>query len=691
MGSIVLLDEHTINKIAAGEVVDRPSSIVKELVENSIDAGATSINVEIKNGGIKYIKIVDNGKGFASDDIEIAFERHATSKIRKEEDLLKITSMGFRGEALASIAAIAKVDLVTMNVDEKKGMHAIVEAGNILSIEEGPANIGTKIEIRDVFFNVPARFKFLKKDYTEAGYIEDVVTRAALANPGISFKYTNNGKLIIKTSGSGNLRSTIYDIFGKDIYENVTNIDSEIGDIKVSGMIGLPVISRSTRMHQFTFINKRYIKDKTITSAIDRACAEKYAINKYPFIILNININPAHIDVNVHPAKLEVKFDDEQKVFNAIYTAVRSAIEKNNKDSSPFTQARIINEKEKINQISKDIKNNGMLGNYSNNVPKKFDFDIATKKFENKEENTEKDEKENIDTNINQDQKEVENKIYENDLNSLVNDNFSYINENNNLENTYETESTNIYNENNSVNNVDNIEKNYINNNEDVEKVSNEKDSAFKFTDVPIQKYDEIDVVPQKQIKPYKYIGNVFDTYIIIQIEDKVYFVDQHAAHERYLYEQIKEAYYSKDRESQLLLLPILVDLSEKEKNIVDENSEMFKKSGFIIEEFGERTVKISGVPNIGYEIDYKSMFKDLIDDLMGASKTEKDEKEHRFLATLACKAAVKGNMKLDVKEQTSLIDNMINLENPFTCPHGRPTAISFTRYEIEKKMLRKQ
>jgi len=665
MGSIVLLDEHTINKIAAGEVVDRPSSIVKELVENSIDAGATNITVEIKNGGIKYIKVTDNGKGFASDDVELAFERHATSKIRKEEDLLKITSMGFRGEALASIAAISKVDLVTMNKDENVGTHARVEAGEIITVEPCPSTIGTKIEIRDVFYNVPARFKFLKKDYTEAGYIEDVMIRTALANPSISFKYINNGKVVIQTSGNPDLKSTIYDIFGKDIYNNVIAIDNKIGDITVTGMIGLPAVSRSTRMHQFTFINKRYIKDKTMNAAIDRACEQKYAINKYPFIVLNMELNPSHIDVNVHPAKLEVKFDDETAVFNAIYSAVRGTIEQNNRETSPFTQARIQDEEKKIEQISKDIKNNGMLGNYSDNITKKFDFDIATKVVSTNIEDTSNNESEKVE-NITQ--------------NVVSNDNISLNEEVNEIYTT------------NTVETVDNSDTKIAENTEVVNNIFENKpqENAFKFENVEVEKYDEQDIIPEEQIKPYTYIGQVFNTYIVIQIAEKMYIIDQHAAHERLLYEQIKDAYYAKDRESQILLMPILVELTAKEKNIVDENIEMFEKAGFMIEEFGENTIKISGVPNIGYEIEYKSMFKDIIDDLLGATKTEQKEKEFRFIATLACKAAVKGRMKLDREEQITLIDNMMKLENPFTCPHGRPTAYELSKYEIERRFLRK-
>ena len=664
MGSIVLLDELTINKIAAGEVVNRPSSIVKELIENSIDAKATSITIEIKNGGIKYIKIVDNGMGFASDDIELAFERHATSKIRKEEDLLKITSMGFRGEALASIAAVAKVTLTTKNVNEAIGNVVQVEAGNILSKMETASVTGTKIEIRDVFYNVPARFKFLKKDSTEAGYIEDVVIREALANPSVSFKYINNSKTIIQTNGNGNLKDTIYDIFGKEIYQNVTDLNFELNNIKINGVIGLPKISRSTRMHQFTFINSRYIKDKTINVAIDRACEQKYAINKFPFIVMNLSINPSHIDVNVHPAKLEVKFEDEAKVFDAIYYAIRSALEEYEKSTSPFTNIKSVQTVDKIDQISKDLRNNGVI---------KQDV-IAEKKFDFGEIG-------NTTENIAQD-KEIK------DTSSNISESTNNLELNSNLNPTTSTAYLDMNQEfaKNKLNTIEEVAQNEYHVNEVKEQVEPQKNFETYTENVEIS-----DIEPkEKNEVAYKYVGQVFDTYIIIQIKDTMYIIDQHAAHERLLYEQIKTAYYSKDKQTQLLLIPTLVELTTKEMDAVRNNIEMFERAGFMLEEFGENSIKISGVPNIGYDIEYKSMFRDIIDELLGANKTEKSEKEFRFLATLACKAAVKGRMRLDEKEQLALIEEMVKLDNPFTCPHGRPTAYEITKYEIERRFLRK-
>lgn len=653
MGSIVLLDDATINKIAAGEVVDRPSSIVKELIENSIDAGATKVIIEIKNGGISYIKITDNGCGFASDDVELAFERHATSKIRKEEDLLHIKSMGFRGEALASIAAISKVTLTSKNINESIGVRAIVEAGNILSVEKCGTPQGTIIEVRDVFYNVPARYKFLKKDFTEAGYIEDVVTRIALANPKVSFKLISNGKIILSTLGKGKINDTIYDVFGRDIYNNLIDVDYEYESMRVTGVIGQPCISRSTRSQQFTYINSRYIKDKIISSAIDRACLQKYAIGKFAFAVLNLDINPKHVDVNVHPSKLEVKFDDEGAVFEAVYHSIKNALEQDAIKNSPFSiiknEVKEANyEKTPSNQEQIKVKYDNLTGDF--NVKS-----IVTKEPEKKEEKIFKpyvaeENQENIYKIAFNSSSNAEENI-QTDRNTAIEENLEEI----------KTEVGKIE----SVDNI--LEENEASKLENIKEVSQTKEPIY-----------------------YKYVGQVFDTYIIIQIGEKMYIIDQHAAHERLLYEQIKANYFSKNSNSQILLLPILVELTQKEMDAVNENQEILKNVGFEFENFGDRTIKISGVPNIGYDLDYKGVFLDTIDEILGVNKTYRESKEDRFIATLACKAAVKGNMNLSYKEQIALLDDMVKLDNPFNCPHGRPTAFEISKYEIERRFLRK-
>ena len=326
MGNIVLLDELTINKIAAGEVIERPASVIKEMVENSIDAGATNITVEIKNGGISFIKVTDNGKGIAQDDLEIAFERHATSKIRSADDLDTVTSMGFRGEALASIAAISEVELISKTQEQETGYKVVVKAGDVLQKEESASRTGTTITVKDLFFNTPVRYKFLKKDYTESGYVEDTVTRIALVHPEVAIKFINSGKTIIQTNGDGNLKNVIYSIYGKDVAKGIVETQYNYEDINVKGVIGKPEIARSNRSNQLFFVNKRYIKDKTLTAATEQAYKGLIPIGKFGFVILNIEMNPAKVDVNVHPAKLEVRFEEENKIFQAIYHTIKDTL-----------------------------------------------------------------------------------------------------------------------------------------------------------------------------------------------------------------------------------------------------------------------------------------------------------------------------------------------------------------------------
>lgn len=626
MGQIVLLDDLTINKIAAGEVVDRPASIVKELVENSIDAGATNIVVEIKNGGISYIRITDNGSGIRQDDVELAFERHATSKIRKEEDIITVRSMGFRGEALASVAAIANVEVVTKHKEEDIGSRIVVEAGKTLEFTEAASPVGTTIKVRNVFFNVPARYKFLKKDYTEAGYIEDAVKRIALVNPNISFRLINNGKMLINTNGNNDLKTCVYSIFGKNVASNIIPVDTEIDGVKVTGVIGTQEISRATRTHEFFYVNKRYIKDKMLSSAVENGYVQNIAIGKYPFCVLNIGINPAYVDVNVHPAKLEVKFENESLIFKAVTTAVKNAIYKYNLENSPFTYNKVEEER------------NEEEFTYNN---------VET--VENIEEKTE-----NNSININENStdyvaKEILlNKIKKSEEEIPVYENISFFNK---IKEDFSTQN-------------ETQEENYVE-----EKVEEKKEKE--------------DII-------YKYRGAIFNTYPIVEIGEKIYIVDQHAAHERLLYEKIKSIYFSKEKQTQMLLVPILVELSNKEMSIYLNNKSVFTDMGFIVSEFGDSALKIEGVPNLSFDIDNKSMFLDLLDELMGADTSNRIEKENRFLATVACKAAVKGNNSLKDEEYIKLIDDMMKLDKPFTCPHGRPTAYEISKYEIERKFLRK-
>ncbi len=722
MGNIVLLDDNTINKIAAGEVIERPASVVKELMENSIDAGATVINVEIKNGGISYIRITDNGKGFAPDDMEIAFERHATSKIRKAEDLETVTSMGFRGEALASIAAISKVELVSKTAENEIGYKVEIEGGKLLNKEEAGCSKGSTITIQNLFYNTPVRYKFLKKDFTEAGYIEDVVTRIALVHPEVAIRLINTGKTIIQTPGNGDSKAVIYSIYGKDIAENILDVSYEYEDIKITGVIGKPVIARSNRSNQLFFVNKRYIKDKTLTSAAEQGYKGLITIGKYGFLVLNIEMSPNKVDVNVHPAKLEVRFEEESKVFKAVYHAIKDTLLK----GDLVADTEQVPEETKINTIvnSTAIPTNTIPVSTTplDAANLRYNPNIADtnknqdKQEENKEEKTlgglfrrlvkEHEEKEK------KEEKQTDNEPEDkgNFIAELYTNKFGVSEE----KSPYELPTKKIdiqeIQEQNKVKKQENTTNQKDNKNFDemylrtfgampseLRKLAEEeKKKEEKITVKPeeLEAVENISIFPKEdkqQIPDYKFIGIAFSTYIILELGKELYILDQHAAHERILYEKVKKNYYSDDqKDSQLMLLPDIINLSHKEMDIAKENMEMFEKAGFTLEEFGENTIKLSGVPNICLDLDTKELFLETLDEINTVARTAKQEKEEKFIATVACKAAVKANMALTKEEVDNLMSQLLVLPNPFTCPHGRPTAIKMTKTDIEKKFSRR-
>ncbi len=844
MGNIVLLDDLTINKIAAGEVIERPASVVKELVENSIDAGADNISVEIKNGGISYIRITDNGKGFQEDDLEIAFERHATSKIRKAEDLETVKSMGFRGEALASIAAIAKVELITKTEDSDIGHRIVVEGGKILIKEEIGCPKGTTITVENLFYNTPVRYKFLKKDFTESGYIEDAITRIALVNPNIAIKFANAGKTIIQTSGNGEIKDVIYGIYGKDIAENIIKVDYYFEDMAVKGVIGKPSIARSNRANQLFFVNKRYVKDKTLTSAAEQGFKGMLTIGKYGFLVLNIEMNPQKLDVNVHPAKLEVRFQEENKIFKLVYHAIKEALLQGNilgqNDSmnrEDLIKKNYIDELEKIDNKFNDEKSTEskglggffknimssknefgtndvnlveqlyndkikqekeallkdiQFGNGSNNIINennevyKYESNNYTNSNELNEEphydnivvkkdggielkNVEKSEFNNSELNYknstNQSQSNLEKLMKEldqnfqklnikpqADLSAIGNNATEGFNESNvknnevldinnmdaqsitnNMDETrvFQTlDNSNITSENfenqDTIVNLkiqDGIAENQEisnnlkeENNEDAKKESDanfeemyakmfgtsisnrkkveEENKGVTFEDSDLKTTENISLFTNSSYfsKPnYKYIGIAFDTYIIIEYEREMYIIDQHAAHERILYEKVKKNYYSDtDKDSQLMLLPDIINLTHREMGIAKDNMQLFRKAGFDLEEFGENTIKLNGVPNICIDLDTKELFLETLDEINTVARTAKQEIEEKFIATVACKAAVKANMALTKAEVDNLMFQLLELPNPFTCPHGRPTAIRMSKIDIEKKFSRR-
>ena len=635
MGNIVLLDDLTINKIAAGEVIERPASVVKELVENSIDAGATNINIEIKNGGISYIRITDNGKGIMPDDMEMAFERHATSKIRNASDLETVTSMGFRGEALASIAAISKVEMISKTGENEIGYKVNVQAGKIINKEETGCSKGTIITITDLFFNTPVRYKFLKKDFTEAGYIEDVITRIALIHPEIAIKLTSSGKTIIQTSGNGDIKSVVYGIYGKDVADNILEVNYQYEDIKVTGVIGKPVIARSNRGNQIFFVNKRYIKDKTLTSAAEQAFKGLLTIGKYGFLILNIEMSPSKVDVNVHPAKLEVRFQDENTIFKAVYHAIKETLLKGElvpedkpveikrqetivtpgeteikKESIKFSdllQKMVSKKEEKEVEDPFEYKANPIAEIYSNKYGVREEEESY--KIQNKqitEETAEEDELSKMDTHV----------INTQEINERIMGKI--------------TELDNLKIEENSKNFEEMYAKTFGNLPKTENKEEPKDETKVKTEELEMtEKISMFDNMEDKTIPKYKFIGIAFATYIIIEIDNELYIIDQHAAHERIMYEKIKKNFYSEgEKDSQLMLLPDIINLTHKEMYIAKENIPVFEKAGFMLEQFGENTIKLTGVPNICIDLDTKQLFLETLDEINTVARTAKQEIE---------------------------------------------------------------
>ena len=680
MGNVVLLDDLTINKIAAGEVIERPASVIKEMVENSIDAGATNISVEIKNGGISYLRVSDNGKGIMQEDMELCFERHATSKIRTADDLATVRSMGFRGEALASIAAIAHVEMVSKTRDAETGFRIVIEAGKVLEKEEIGCPVGTSITVTNLFFNTPVRYKFLKKDFTEAGYIEDAITRLALVNPNIAMKLISTGKTVIATNGNGKIKDVIYSIYGKEIAEKVLDIDYTYEDIHVKGVVGKPEISRSNRSNQLFFVNKRYIKDKGLTAAAEQAFKGLITIGKYGFLILNIEMDPSKVDVNVHPAKLEVRFEEEGKVFKAIYHAIHDALLRGDLVATPEKEYT-----EEKKEKSENIPQTSTLFAKTDVVKEKTSPFSFLKKKE--------------DTTITPE--EIQNNpiadIYQKKYTEETPKETSTVISNMNTHEDIIQHIAQLQHEIKKKSPPTNFDEMYLKTfgklpPKEEEKKEEQPSLVDSFQTDDGKNLSLFEEKETYQLPTYKFIGIAFSTYIILEMDKELYILDQHAAHERILYEKIKKNYYSDngEKDSQLMLLPDIINLSHKEMDIAKDNMEMFEKAGFMLEEFGENTIKLTGVPNICIQLDTKELFLETLDEINTVARTAKQEIEERFIATVACKAAVKANMALSKEEVDSLMTELLKLPNPFTCPHGRPTVIKMSKYDIERKFSRK-
>ena len=783
MGNIVLLDELTINKIAAGEVIERPASVVKEMVENSIDAGAKHITVEIKNGGISFIRITDDGKGIQKDDVEMAFERHATSKIRSAEDLQDVKSMGFRGEALASIASIANVELVSRQESDEIGTRIVIEGGNVLSLDEIGCSNGTTITVRNLFYNTPVRYKFLKKDFTESGYIEDVITRIALIHPEVSIKFINTGKIAISTNGSGNIKDAIYNIFGKEVANSLINVEYEYEYIKIKGVIGKPNICRSNRSNQIFYVNSRYVKDKTLSSAVEQAFKGTLPFGKFPFLVLNVELTPSKVDVNVHPAKLEVRFAEESLVFKAMYHAVKDSmtnqdIEKENKEIDEnqikvkaFENEPIMDEKKesilehkpsgfevstKLEVSGEDIINKlkllqdklkreaeenpniqltdeykKMTGIYdlqANLTAESINFqsndgnsEIKLEKEEILKELNQQEETESIDNILQEDildndtlESNNEETIIEHNDEIISTDNIEkYFDEAE--ENQTETNLTEeLQTAENQKETVEEIKSEEVTEENDTElsfrqmykklfgkepyggrEVENKQDNKEFYT-VNDEEFsqDNLSMFENEEEfnKPdYKLIGTAFDNYIIIELKNELYVMDQKLVNAKIMYEKIKNNFHNNEtKDSQMLLLPDLIDLDTKQMNIAKDNIELFEKAGFTLEEFGENTIKLSGVPEICVDVNTEQLFKEILEEINQAPRNDENQKEQKFIDAISSKVASGMTIKNAKEEIENLLDELLSLKNPFINAEGNPIVIKMTRYEIEKKFARK-
>lgn len=616
MPNIAILNQETIDKIAAGEVVERPCSVVKELVENAIDAGSTAITVEIKEGGISFIRITDNGCGIERDQVAVAFYRHSTSKIRSAEDLLTVKSLGFRGEALSSISAVARVELITKTYDELTGTRYVIEGSKELSNEEIGAPDGTTFIVKDLFYNVPARRKFLKTAQTEGSYISDMVEKLALSHPDISFKFINNNQTKLHTSGNGNRKDIIYHIFGREISSSLLEVKHECEYFKVEGFIGKPVITRGNRNYENYFINGRYVKSNILSRAIEEAYKSFLMQHQYPFTVLYFTFF-SELDVNVHPTKMELRFDNNNEIYVELCDTIYA----------------ILSRKEMIPEVPVD----------STPAPKKI-------VHEYKEPIPEPYEKRRI----NEVRAAESKSVYGQSVTSAVKD-YSAI------ETAAKTPETST---------------------------AYKPAQVVTGTQQTLGDYDKV-FLTESAKKQFSIIGQLFKTYWLIEFEDKLYIIDQHAAHEKVLYEKTMARLANKDFTSQRISPPIVMTLDAKESEMLEKYRPQIEQFGYEVEHFGGKEYMISAIPDNLFNIDMKDLFIEMLDDFSNATGRQTPDIITEKVASMSCKAAVKGNDKLTLPEINKLIDELLSLDNPYNCPHGRPTIISMSKYEIEKKFKR--
>ncbi len=618
MGKINLLSQETIDKIAAGEVVERPASVAKELIENSIDAGATAISVEIRGGGIEYLRITDNGSGIDKDQIQVAFLRHSTSKISTADDLDKVRSLGFRGEALSSISAVSKVELITKTKDSLLGASYIIEGAKEVSLTDIGAPNGTTFIVRQLFYNTPARKKFLKSESTEGSYVFDVVEHLALSHPEISFKFLLNGKEKLMTSGNGVLSDTIYQIYGRQIASNVLDLEYEDEKVRIYGFIGQSVIARGNRAFEHFFVNNRYIK----SNSLSRACEEGYygflMGHQYPFFVINIAFDEGAVDVNVHPTKQEVRFEDEPYVCELLTKAINKRLRKR----EDVLEAHVEEQVEKpapMTIAEHSISKEPEVSTDDEVIPPPKP--VAKPKLP---EPFERDRLEKIRQSI-----------------------------------TAQIHADTPY-----------------------EKKFEEKNRGG-------EKYEQISFLDKEAVKEHKIIGQVFDTYWIVEYDKNMYIIDQHAAHEKVLFEKTMARLKNNEMTSQMVSPPVIISLSAQDILLFENYREAFERLGYRVESFGGNELAINGVPGNLLNLDPKTFFLEVLADCQSYKASDSFDMIVEKVASMSCKAAVKGNNKLSIPEIKTLIDDLLKLENPYHCPHGRPTMISFSEYELGKKFKR--
>ena len=648
MKRINILDEHTSNKIAAGEVVERPASVVKELVENSIDAGAKNITIEIEEGGIELIRVIDDGVGIYADDISKAFLPHATSKIVSVDDIYNINTLGFRGEALPSIASVSQVNFRSKTADANFGKEISISAGEVLSINDIGMNTGSIMEVRNLFFNVPARKKFLKTTSREGSLVNDIVTRIALSYPDISFKLFNNHKKVLLTYGDNNLASTIRTIYGKTIYEDIIEFSNhEDSYIRIYGYVGRESIARGSRNNQSIYVNNRYIKNKTVVAAVENAFKSFSTVNKFPFFVLFIDIPADNIDVNIHPTKAEIKFKDERMIFKAVFDTVHSAL-KNDVFNSFATDQEQLN-------VDVNIQSPLLIEEQHISDEKREQIDLLETKSSLLKEPS-------------------------------INDIYSSVTMND------IKKEENIYNELKAAT----VAKNTIKNDVPIEPTVNYEETSYSqsYTENSYEEQYETkekvdEKVPVAKFADLRVIGQFNKTYILAEYLDCLYIIDQHAAHEKILFEKYRNDIEEKSTIIQPLLIPMVLELSIDDYECYIENKSLFEESGFIIDEFGDNTISLKEVPYFLGKLDSKKLFLDMIDNLknMGSGKTV--EVKINKIASMACRAAVKANDYLTEIEMKELIEQLRYIEDPFHCPHGRPIIIKMTNYELDKKFKR--